>query len=216
MRTALGMITVLTALATPSVAGAATVFDAAGDFLPSYTGSKDADMDVLSFSVSYDAISQLFTVGATLAGAIDPAKAGFYVIGVDLNGAGNAPFATLGAPNVRFNRVIQIQKSGTGTIGGGAIRPGDITISGSSFSFKLAASALNSGALSAPFAPVAYGWNLWPRNNSGITDFAPNNALITGAVPEPASWAMMILGMGAIGSVLRRRGSTRAQSALAA
>lgn len=31
-------------------------------------------------------------------------------------------------------------------------------------------------------------------------------AAVTPAVPEPASWAMIILGMGAVGGVLRRRG----------
>ena len=216
MRTILKMMAVVAALVTPAVASATTAIDAAGDFLPSYLGTKDADLDVLSFSVGYDAASELFTVGATLAGAINPATPGFYVIGVDINGAGNAPFGGLGAPNVKFNRVILIQKNGTGSIGGVAIPTGDITVSGSSFSFQLAVAALNPGGLAAPFAPVDYGWNLWPRNASGITDFAPDNALINGAVPEPTGWAMMILGMGAIGGLMRLRGSARARAIVAA
>ena len=32
-----------------------------------------------------------------------------------------------------------------------------------------------------------------------------NGAEVCGAVPEPATWAMMILGFGALGSVARRR-----------
>jgi hypothetical protein len=70
------------------------------------------------------------------------------------------------------------------------------------------------------FAPQNYGFNIWPRegavvtNNSQITDFAPNNALlaVTGVftpVPEPASWLMMILGFGVIGGVLRFRRDRR-------
>jgi hypothetical protein len=35
--------------------------------------------------------------------------------------------------------------------------------------------------------------------------FTINGTFVSGAVPEPASWAMMILGMGAVGFTLRRR-----------
>jgi hypothetical protein len=36
------------------------------------------------------------------------------------------------------------------------------------------------------------------------------------AIPEPASWALMILGMGAVGTLLRRRtGEVRPNSAAA-
>lgn len=43
------------------------------------------------------------------------------------------------------------------------------------------------------------------RSNSelSVIRFVTGNA---GAVPEPASWAMMILGFGAVGGVMRRRG----------
>jgi len=41
-----------------------------------------------------------------------------------------------------------------------------------------------------------------------IADFAPNNATITaGAVPEPATWALLIAGFGGIGAAQRRRRS---------
>jgi PEP-CTERM motif len=40
--------------------------------------------------------------------------------------------------------------------------------------------------------------------------FAANNA-----VPEPGTWGMMILGFGVVGSALRRRGATRALTAMA-
>jgi hypothetical protein len=63
--------------------------------------------------------------------------------------------------------------------------------------------------------PANYGFNIWPREgavvtgNSQITDFAPNNALLSVngliAVPEPASWLMMLLGFGLIGGVMRFR-----------
>jgi hypothetical protein len=44
-------------------------------------------------------------------------------------------------------------------------------------------------------------------------EFAVNNVIVTGGVPEPATWAMMLVGFGGLGATLRRR---RAQMALAA
>lgn len=40
---------------------------------------------------------------------------------------------------------------------------------------------------------------------SGSSVFADNFTFINGAVPEPATWAMMLLGFGAIGVSIRRR-----------
>lgn len=42
-----------------------------------------------------------------------------------------------------------------------------------------------------------------------------NIALVTGGVPEPSTWAMMLLGFGAIGFAMRRRKSTQELSQLA-
>ena len=61
------------------------------------------------------------------------------------------------------------------------------------------------------FTPTA-GQNFGSLAGIGLTvNFTPR---ITGAVPEPASWAMMLLGFGLVGSTMRRRGATRV-SALA-
>jgi hypothetical protein len=45
------------------------------------------------------------------------------------------------------------------------------------------------------------------NNNSGTDDyyFAANFLFTTSAVPEPASWAMMLIGFGGLGAVLRER-----------
>jgi hypothetical protein len=47
----------------------------------------------------------------------------------------------------------------------------------------------------------------WLRVGTDITDQGPFNAVFSliGTVPEPNSWAMMIVGFGAMGAVLRRR-----------
>ena len=61
---------------------------------------------------------------------------------------------------------------------------------------------------SSGFMPTQFGFNLWPRLNGGdftnIADFAPNNSTFA-AVPEPASWALMIVGFGALGGMVRAR-----------
>lgn len=53
----------------------------------------------------------------------------------------------------------------------------------------------------------ALGWNLYidPLQNTGLRITTAN---MWGAVPEPASWAMMIAGFGLVGAALRRRAAT--------
>lgn len=186
-----------------SMAQATTVTDPTNDFIASYTGPHEADLDVVSFSVTYDAAAQAFHVSSTMAGAIDPSLPGFYAIGVN-TGTGAGPFASIGQPNVLFNKVVSVQKAGTAAISGVAV-PGGATISGDTLSLIVPLSMLPTTG----FTPDHYGWNIWPRSgtvggNAVISDFAPENSTIA-SVPEPASWAMMLGGFGLAGTVLRRR-----------
>ncbi len=186
------------------IAGAAhasSVSDPVGDFLPTFVGNHDADLDVTSFGVTYDSVAQTFLLTATFAGDIDPAKAGFYVIGVN-TGTGTArPFASLGEPNVIFNQAIVIQKSGAAALGAHNFTA---TISGDSLSLLAPLSFLPSTG----FTPDQYAWSIWPRNTGpglgSISDFAPQNATLA-AVPEPATWALAIAGFALTGLTLRRR-----------
>ena len=191
--------------ASPASAQSASVWDATGDFLPTYAGPHAADLDVTSFSVNYDAAAMLFTLGATFAGAIDPATGGTYVIGVNTGTGPLHPFAALGQPNVIFNQAISIREDGTGNIGATVLDPSWIAIAGNILTVKVPLSLLPSTG----FLPDRYGFNLWPRLGSGISDFAPENATLAAAVPEPAAWGMLIAGFGAGGAMLRRRRSTR-------
>ena len=198
---------VLTLIA--GAAHAASVVDPVGDFLPTFVGNHDADLDVTSFGVSYDAGAQTFLLTATFAGDIDPGKAGFYVIGVNTGTGTIKPFASLGEPNVIFNQAMVIQKSGAGAVSGHNFTA---TISGDSLSALVPLSFLPSTG----FAPGQYGFNLWPRNTGpglgSISDFAPQNATLS-AVPEPATWALAIAGFALTGLTLRRRRTAPAVSA---
>ena len=61
-----------------------------------------------------------------------------------------------------------------------------------------------SGSSIIRFADVA-------TNNSTNQDIAIDNVSVSGAVPEPATWAMMMLGFGAMGFAMRRRAQTSAR-----
>jgi hypothetical protein len=195
------------------------VVDSAGDILPSFVGSATPDLDVTNFAVSLNSTTNVFTLGATLLGDINPAIPGFYVIGVNTGKGAAAPFATIGEPNVTFDQVIVVQKNGTATLGANSLA---VSIAGNEFIVSVPLALLPSTGAT----PQNYGFNLWPRagstvtGNSQITDFAPNNALlgangILPAVPEPASWALMLLGFGGIGLAMRSRQRGRLLAQLA-
>jgi hypothetical protein len=192
---------------------AATITDPVGDFLPGYVGPHEDDLDITSFSVTFNSTLDTFLIQSTFGGAIDPTLGGFYVIGVD-TGTGPANFASIGLPGVKFNQVIVAQKDGTAAIGGGAaLTPGSVSIGGNALSLIVPLSLLPSTG----FNPEQYGFSIWPRSvtqlqpgqpgTAVISDFAPGNATlsVSGGVPEPAAWALMVVGFGLTGALLRRR-----------
>jgi hypothetical protein len=196
----------LALVAGTGTAQAVTVSDATGDFLPGFVGTQDADLDVTSFSVAYDNVTSTFLLGAVFAGAIDPAKVGRYIIGVNTGTGVIAPFGGIGQGNVRFNQAITVQKNGTGTVGATALAAGSILVVGNQFIARVPLALLPSTG----FSPTQYGWNIWPRNATagvaGISDFAPENALLAiSPVPEPAAWLTMMVGFGVVGGAMRLR-----------
>lgn len=198
---AIGIMTATSAAAVPSI-------DAAGDFIASYTGPANADLDVLSSQVLLR--SGIFDFTATLGGDIGLTPGGFYVFGVN-RGVGTARFGAI-ATNVLFDSVVVINNDGTGfardLLNGTttALSPGAITLSGASLSALVDASLLPS----AGFATQDYAYNLWPRSPgpgiATIADFAPDNGnAAISSVPEPGAWAMLIAGFGVVGASARRR-----------
>jgi hypothetical protein len=183
---------------TPSLHAVSSVPDPLGDFLPSFTGPHNGDLDVLSTGGSFN--GSTFTFSATLAGALGTTPGGFYVFGID-RGAGTARFGAL-ATQVLFDAVVIARPDGTGTVNllnptasSLALPAGSVSISGDSFSVQVPLSFLPSNG----FDPSVYAFNLWPRNGSGnnnqISDFAPDNAVLTvSRVPESGNTALLLVG----------------------
>jgi hypothetical protein len=201
-----------------SPAAAAVVSDPTGDFLPTFTGAKSADLDVTNFSVVFDGTN--FLLGATLAGAISAATAANYVIGINTGAGALAPFGDVGEPDVKFDQTIALSgATGVALLGNTSLTD---SITGDAFSILVPASLLPSTGST----PQDYGFNLWPQlaaapGHTNIADFAPQNALLSisggvSAVPEPRAWETMLLGFGLIGGFMRlRRRSTTKLAALA-
>jgi hypothetical protein len=202
MRRVLLVAGALIALAAAAPAHAVAITDPVGDFIPSFAGPQDADLDVISFSVVYDVGDEAFRLTAAMAGDIDPSRPGLYAIGVNTGTGLIRPFAGIGAPNVIFNQVVAVQKTGVATVSG---NPLAADIFGNVLTVVVPLALLPSTG----YSPTQYGWNIWPRtglgNNNQISDFAPDNDTIAASVPEPATWALMIGGFALAGGALRRR-----------
>ncbi len=205
----LAVAAALTALALAPAS--AQIADPAGDFLSTYTGPKNGDLDVLLSNVAFTPAGFVFT--ATLNGTVGTTANSLYVWGLD-RGQGTARFGAL-ASGVVFDSVVTVTGGGVGTardlISGAAVTNGIVvTINGSSLEADVPLSALPSLGL----AQNQYTWNLWPRINGGttanISDFAPDNSNVRVAVtPEPGSVALLV-GLTVTGAgLLRRRAKKR-------
>ncbi len=202
------------ALAFSGSAFAAPINDPIGDFLPTYTGPKGGDLDVVKAEVTLVG-NNSFNFFAQLNGNIGTTPGAIYVFGLD-RGAGTEGFVG-GTPSVGagvfFDSVVVINPNGTGTVnllglGGGATNFTVAALSGNTFSFNLLASMFPSQGR----ALADYGWNLWPRdgagNNAQISDFAPDASTPrVSAVPVPPTALLLGLGLIALGVTRRRVGA---------
>lgn len=197
--------------------------DPAGDFLGSYTGPHNGDLDVLSADVRFDQASSQLVFSTTLNGAIGTSPDAIYVFGIDRGwgNVGNNVFQSGGPPGglpkigsgVFFDTVLIVTPAGTGHVtdlfygGGHTLGAGSVSIAGNTLTAFAPLSFFEPGI----GAPTTWGWNLWPRDvnslaNVHVSDFAPDNsdALIR-AVPEPGICAMLLAGLGVLGLMARRQ-----------
>ena len=170
---------------------AGSVVDPAGDFLPTFTGPRNGDLDVLTAAVTLDGSEFDFT--ATLNGDVDTTPGVVYVFGVN-RGMGTLKFANIGNPGVIFDSTFVINPAGASTvkdlISQTTTTVTDISLSGASISGVVPLSDLPSEG----FSSSAYQYNLWPTfvpgniANSGIADFAPDNSTAAvSSTPEPGT-----------------------------
>ena len=165
--------------------------DSSNDFLPTYTGAKDADLDVVQADVVIDPQAQTITFSGTMRGDIDRSSQKLYAFGVDR-----------GRGSVGRDLVFQGPLGGEPKIGSGVRfdAVAVLTAGGQALFFD----ALNPGFVPQPAVPVKitgnqitatfplalfasqgakfkeYTYNLWPRSevslaNAVVPDFAPDN-----------------------------------------
>jgi hypothetical protein len=190
------------------------ITDPTGDFLRSYTGPKNSDLDVVSAQVLFDGSN--FTFTSTQAAPIGLTSGTIYVWGID-RGAGQQGFPAI-APGVLFDSIFIINPAG-----GSSVRDlvsntstpiNNINFAGSTISGTVPLSDLPSLGRS----PSQYAVNLWPRfsgvtGDAAISDFAPDNSdvLVTNVAPEPSTTSL--LGMTFCGALamfhLRRRNNSQ-------
>ena len=191
----LGMLTTLAA--TLCAAGftihaqALPFIDSGNDFLPTYAGAKDADLDVVQVDVVIDPQAQTITFSGSMKGNIDPRSQKLYVFGVD-RGRGSVgrdlvfQGALGGEPKigsgVRWDAAAVLTASGQ-TLFFDALNPGFVplpnvaaTITGNQITATLPLSLF--GSQGSKFKEYTY--NLWPRSeaslaNTVVSDFAPDN-----------------------------------------
>jgi hypothetical protein len=203
-----------TAMLVANAAFAVPFVDPVNDFIPSFVGPHNPDLDVLTSEVTLQGSQFIFTT--RLAGAVGTTAGSLYVLGFD-RGRGTSRFPVI-APGVLFDEVLAVTGGGVATVrdlisGTATTLPaGATTISGDILSVSFPTSL----APSLGFAPSNYTWNLWPRTGAGndnqISDFAPDNSNVrvtVSAVPEPGTAAMLMIG--ALGYLAARRRNGRSK-----
>ena len=193
---------------------AATIDDPSGDLLGTYIGQVGPDLDILQFSAEIQGDNLLFQV--LLNGVPGTTPLAKYNIAID-RGAGSNTFpagfktdASLDAainvvPGTLTGDVRLFENGAVATIT--PLSSGAFTISGNGFSVVVPLSMLPSTG----FATQDYRFFLWSRTQLaagmpvqlGIADFAPDQGFLSLA-PEPSTWALMLLGIGAIAFAFRQ------------
>ncbi len=201
------------ALVSAAPAAAQRADDAAGDFLPTYTGPRNADVDITQVDFTWNG-SDTFQLFSRSAGAVGQTPGALFVWGVD-RGQGSAGFPAL-APGVLFDAVVIVNPLGASTVRdlvSGAVSTlpvGAVRFLGAELTVDVAAALLPSRGL----APGAYTANLWPRvgtgNNAQISDFAPNNSnVLVTTTPEPGAALLVAPALALAAAAARRRRSAK-------
>jgi len=189
-----------------TLAQGALITDPVGDFLATYTGPQNGDLNVLSAEAFYDGTN--FTFTSTQNGAVGTTPGALYVWGID-TGANIAPFGAF-APGILFDTVVILVPGGQSFVDD--LLTSTITdISAATVSGDTISDVVSAGLLpSSGFSPESYLVNIWPRDGLAqgaaglpqIAEFNPNTTDAAVTTPEPLSG---MLCAGAIALALGRR-----------
>ncbi len=211
----LSQLAAITLAAAGTLAHGELITDPVGDFLATYNGPQNPDLDIVSAQAIFN--GDTFTFTSTQNGAVGMTP-GIYVWGID-TGTNAAPFASFGETGVLFDTVVILEPGTPGgsfvlnLIPGGAMATTlpDPTVNGDTLSDVVPLADLGSTG----FLPQNYLVNLWTRDSlsgSGqagfdqIADFAPNNSDASVTVtPEPATTGLFLLCGIALGAARVRR-----------
>jgi hypothetical protein len=198
-RTLLGALTLAAILAGGSALASTTTMSTG--FLPTYIGPQNGDLEIASASAVVEGAD--LVLSATAEAAIGTTPGVDYVWGINTVGASApAPFASEGFNKVLFNDAVVAKLGGPG-----------VTVSGDTITDTVPIASLADVALS----PGQFDISLWPKVAGGFSsfsEFVPGNGTFTVGVPEPATWALMVVGLGGLGALAR--GGRRKQAAIAA
>jgi hypothetical protein len=191
------VLLVLILVVTPAAGRGEFITNPVGDFLPSYMGPHNGDLNVIGAEVRYDGTN--FLLHLVLTGPVGTTTGANYVFGFN-RGKGTAVFGSF-APGVLFDGAIVLNNNDTSPTAGVKV-----THSGDEI-FATAPASLPAMA-STGFAPVNYMWNVWPRNpalsgTASFTEFVPHNSDAS-VTPVPAPPAFLLGAVGAMGLLSRR------------
>lgn len=206
------------ALLTSATVASAAVSDPTADFLLTYTGPTNGDVDIVSADVLFNGSS--FALSESVNGVVGTTPNSLFIWAVN-RGAGIArpPIAppSIGA-SLLFDAVVVMFPDGTLRVVSfpAAGAPSVTTIVGGTSVSATSLSAIVPLSLlpSTGFLAQNYTFELWSRTRvnpladgttAEIADLAPGSGPIVAAVPEPGSWALMLLGFGFVGVAMRRR-----------
>jgi PEP-CTERM motif len=203
----LAAITLATIVFSMTPAGAAQIVPSSG-FLPTYAGPQNGDFNITSGEAFLH--NGTFEFDAAFSDPIGTTNGVFYVWGID-RGLNLAPFGAnrpgvlfdsvvISAPSLNESFVLDLVSNQMTPLTGTAV-----DVSGNTLKLFVPDSLLPSEG----FSDSHYLVNLWTRDglNSAdftqIAEFAPSNSDVGVTVPEPATWAMLLVGLGAMGFMMR-------------
>ncbi len=206
-----GLALIILSIIAGTPAARAGVIDAAGDFVPTYLGPRNGDLDVRFAEVLLD--ESKFILHAVLDAPVGTTAGGFYVWGFD-RGRHNVGFPNLGSPpfatGVLFDTVVVVRPTG--------VAGGTVVVNGNEITAFLPRTVAALAPLPGLLTQEQFTWNLWPRSpvipggptDSNLADFAPDNSDASiQAIPEPSALALLFgagLGLSAYRGWRRRAG----------